>query len=60
MIAVSASGVAALLGTLVALVLTWRDLLPADDRRRVALAAMRTDFGAMFRRRRRHPQLPSR
>jgi tyrosine-protein kinase Etk/Wzc len=53
MIAASAAGVAAALSTLLALVLTWRDLLPADDRRRVALAAMRADIGAMFRRRRR-------
>ena len=52
MIVLSAAAVAAVLGTLVALVLTWRDLLPADDRRRLVLDAMRTDLGAMLRRRR--------
>jgi uncharacterized protein involved in exopolysaccharide biosynthesis len=52
-IALTAAGVTAVVSILGALVLTWGELLPPDDRRRHVLGAMRGDLKTLFRRRRR-------
>jgi len=51
-IALTAAGVTAVVSVLGALVLTWGDLLPPEDRRRHVLGAMRGDLKNFFRRRR--------
>ena len=52
-IALTAAGVTVVVGILGALVLTWGELLPPDDRRRQVLGAMRGDLKTFFPRRRR-------